>query len=146
MGKYRFTKTNSLTGAILGRTEWYSNLIMSGSDYGIGLLTRALANVSPLPLAITQLQIGQGTTPPTDADTGLEDMTVDEILIANFSRSTDEVQFEFFIPSAMLPNGTYSEIGIFTGDNIFARSIVSPAFTKSSNEDTSIEYIISFSN
>ncbi len=145
-GKYRITKTNSLTGEIVSVSEWIHNKIMLDSGVGVGLLIARLGGDTSNDCVITSAEIGTGDTAPTDSDTDLETPVVTGILTALQEISATEVHLYFYIPDANLPNGTYKEFGIRSGTALFARSILTPSFVKGSNEDTNVEYIISGNN
>lgn len=145
-GKYRFTKTNSLTGEIISVSDWIHNKIMLDTGVGLGLILARLGGDISNDCIITTAEIGTGNTPPTDSDTDLETPVVTDIQIALQTISATEVNLAFYIPDANLPNGTYKEFGIRSGTALFARSIMTPDFTKGTNEDTNVEYIISGNN
>lgn len=145
-GKYRFRVYDSITGEHKRTTDWIENLIVSSDTHGLNLIVRQLLGTTTYPLAITQAKIGTGTTAPALTDTDLETTTLDGILKANQSISNNSCIIEFFISDLDLTNGTYTEFGIFAGDQLFARSLISPTFTKSSNEDTSVDYQLEFTS
>ena len=60
--------------------------------------------------------------------------------------SGGSVTISFFLTTAELSNGTYTEFGIFSGTQLFARSIITPSYVKGTNEDTTVEYQIDLSN
>jgi len=145
-GKYRIITTDSITGKVLKTSPWIDNLIMLGTNTGVQLFINRLANILTYDVVLTSAEIGTGTTAPTNADTNLQTPTVTGILIANTVVSTGSVLFSFFIPSGSLANGTYNEFGLRCGTRLFARSIISPPYTKGTNQDTTIEYTINGGN
>lgn len=145
-GMYRIITTDSITGEVLYTSPWIKNKIMLGTNTGVNLLLARLANVLTYDTIITSAEIGTGTTPPTNADTNLQTPTVTGITVASSSVSSGSILLSFFIPSGSLSNGTYNEFGLRCGTRLFARSIISPAYTKGTNQDTTIEYTISGTN
>ena len=145
-GKYRITTRDSITGEVIKRSDWIPNLIMAGTNTGVNLIGQRLAGLTVYDLEIDEAKIGTGTTAPADSDTDLETVAVSGIGRADQTVATSSVTLSFFIPDATLPNGTYTEFGIFASSQIFARSLISPSYTKGSNQDTTIEYIITFDN
>jgi hypothetical protein len=142
-GMIRFTKVNKLTGEKT-TGEWIKNKIVSSTNHGLNLVCQHLNGVITYPLEITQAKIGTGSTPTALGNTDLETSVLDGILKASSVVANNQITFEFFISDGDLANGTYSEFGLFCGNQMFSRVIISPAYTKSSNEDTVIEYSIQF--
>lgn len=155
-GQYRFKRyapsKDSLTDLPLDKREvlevsdWHKNLVVYSDSHGLGLISRLLVGVNTYPIEITQLKIGTGTTAPVAANTDLETTVTSGIIRATQSYTPTIATMEFFIANADLPNGTYTELGIFCGNQLFARSLISPSFTKATNEDVGIEYILTLSN
>lgn len=161
-GRYRFTRYHRLPlpafirrwlfrhglleWARIGASGWNKNTVTAASGHGLNIITRRLCNDTTYDIVITEGKIGTGTTPPSTADTDLETSVVDSLSVANQSASGATATLEFFLPDAELPDGSYTEFGIFAGTQLFARSVVNPAYTKSANDDTSVEYEIAFAN
>lgn len=145
-GRYRFITKDTNTGEILRTTDWVKNKIVSSNDHGLNLFCQHLVGTITYPLEITQAKIGTGSTAVTLSDTDLETPVLSGILRANQIISNSVLTIEFYIVDGDLANGTYNEFGIFCGDQLFARSIISPAFTKASNEDTNVEYELTFTS
>jgi hypothetical protein len=146
-GKFRIITYKKGTKEILRQSDWIENLVVLNEGSGMNLLIKRLINNTTYDLIITQAKIGDDATPPVDGDTDLGNPLVEDIAVATAEETADdEATFEFFISDAELPDDTYEEFGIFCGEQLFARSIITPAYTKSTNEDTKIEYIISVSN
>ncbi len=95
-----------------------------------------------LPLPITSLEIGTGSTAPNITDTGLVTLTLAGVSVRTASATATTALFSFFIPDIDLPNGTYRELLLRSGTQIFARSLISPVFTKSAGQDVIISYEI----
>lgn len=145
-GRYRFITRDSITGEIKRTSDWNKNLVMNGTGTGVNLIARLLGNDSTYPLAITKAKIGTGTNVPADADVDLQTPTLTKNTVADQIISGNIVTISFFLTNAELANGTYTEFGIFAGDQLFARSIISPSYVKGSNEDTTVEYEITVNN
>lgn len=145
-GKYRFITKKAGTDEVLRTSEWVDNLVMNGTDTGVNLILKTLIGTIT-PNEITSASIGTGTTAPTDSDTNLQTPVTTGIPRATQNISpTDVLTILFFIPDGDLPNGTYNEFGLFCETQIFSRSIISPAYVKSSTEDSVIEYVITLNN
>lgn len=145
-GRYRFIKKNSKTGEVICTSPWIKNLIMLSDTLGLNLIIRRLGNDLTYDCIITSAEIGTGTTAPTNSDANLETPVVTGVIPADQTVGVDNVMVAFFIPNVNLANGTYNEFGIRCGTQMFARSIISPAFVKGTNEDTTVEYIIEANN
>lgn len=140
-GIYTLTKFKAGTREVLSQ-QTVENLIVANANHGVDLITQHLVGITTYPLDITKASIGSGTATPTTADTDLETPVVEDIVRTNGVATPTSVTLDFFIPDALLPDGTYGEFGLFCGDQLFARSLIDPAFTKASGEDTSINYQI----
>lgn len=145
-GRYRFIKKNSKTGEVISISPWIDNLIMLDDGKGINLFIRRLANDLTYDCVVTSAEIGTGSTAPADTDAALETPVVTGISVALQSFTDDTATLSFFITDTELANGTYNEFLLRCGTQVFSRSIISPAYTKGSNEDTSIEYEITGAN
>lgn len=119
---------------------------MLGTNTGVNLILGRLANVLTYDTIITSAEIGTGTTTPANSDTNLVTPTVTGIAVASSSVSSGSILLSFFIPSASLANGTYKEFGLRCGTQLFARSLITPNYTKGTNQDTTIEYTITGAN
>ena len=145
-GKYRIIKTDAKTGEVISKSEFIENLIMKADTVGINLFIRRLGGDTTYDPIITSAEIGTGTTPPADGDTNLETPVTVGIIKADTTIGIDNVMIAFFIPDVDLPDDTYNEFGLRCGTQLFARSIITPAYVKGSNENTTIEYTITGNN
>lgn len=123
-----------------------NNLIMFSENHGIHIILQHLAGTSGFQMQIDNAAIGTGTTAPTDADTGLETPVLSNIERSTVVVNSTDIVTEWFMTDDELADGTYNEFGLFQGSQLFARSIITPAHTKASNEDTLVEYTISADN
>ena len=146
-GRFRIKTYKAGTKQLLRQTDWIENLIMLGTNTGLNIFLKRLLGTKLYNPEITQAKIGTGDTAPADDDTDLETTVLAGILI---SKSTEEsvgvVTFEFFMSDADLTEGTYKEFGIFCTDQLFARSLILPVYTKSAGEDSQVEYEITLTN
>lgn len=143
-GQYKITTTKN--GKVLRETDWIPNLIMKSDNYGLNLLIKGLIGNTTYGTAITKAKIGNNDTPPANNDTDLKNTIVDNIVVASQIDANNIATFEFFISDAELPNGTYKEFGIFIKNQIFARSIIFPNYTKAVGEDSTISYQLILDN
>lgn len=139
-GRYKITTFEH--GQIVNETDWIHNMVMRGVSNGTGLVMRALAGDVAFPLAITSAEIGSGSTAPTIADTNLQTPVLTGIPIRTKVTTATSVTFSFFISDADLVNGTYREFALRAGTQLFARSLISPIFTKSTGQDAIVTYEI----
>ena len=144
-GRYRFITYKAGTKEVLRVSPYTENLVMNGADTGIQIIAQHLAQDFTNQLFIDTASIGTGDTAPTIADTGLQTSVLSGITRTEFVALGAVVTLDFFITDAQLANGTYKEFGLFSGSNLFARSLIVPVFTKASGEDVTIEYIITLS-
>lgn len=129
-------------------SPWHKNLVVSSDGYGLNVICRQLVGDTSIPIEVSELQFGTGTTAPVAGNTGLETMTVEDVARATQSISNGQVTMTFFAADLDMANGTYTELGIFCGTagsrRLFARSLISPSYTKGSAEDTTVDYVIDF--
>ncbi len=146
-GSYIIRTWDATTGKLLSETAPIENLIVSGAaGYGRNLIMRQISGDSTYPIEIDSAKIGTGSTAPSDADTDLQTAVLSNIQVANSALSNDSLVLTFFITDALLANGTYNEFGLFCNGRLFARSIISPAFVKGSNQNATIDYTITLSS
>jgi len=146
-GRFRFRVYKAGTKKLIRQTDWIENLIMLGTNTGLNIFIKRLLGIKLYDPEITQAKIGTGDTAPADGDTDLETTVLDNILVAKSTEdSVGVITLEFFIADSGLEEGEYKEFGIFCGNQLFARSLISPTYTKSIGEDTQCEYEITLSN
>jgi hypothetical protein len=126
--------------------EFIENLIVLGTNTGLSLISKRLIGDKTDDIEITSASIGTSDTAVTDSDTDLNTPVVTDIPRATQDYTLGESVFQFFIPSDDFPNGDYKEIGLFCGENMFTHAIITPTFTKATNEDVGIDYVITFTN
>lgn len=132
---------------VIGRSPVIHNKIMFSLNHGVNLFLRHLGGDDTYPLELDNCSIGTGTTAPGDSDTDLETPVLEDVPRATIEfTAVDQITTEWFMTNDELADGTYNEFGLFCGTQLFCRSIISPAHTKASNEDTLVEYIINAGN
>lgn len=141
-GRFRFKTFDSLTGEVKRISPWIENLIVSNQNNGLNLIIQRHIGLKTFDLEITSCEIGTGTNEPSLNDTNLQTPVTTGIERANQSQSNNVATLEFFISDSELPNDTYTEFGLRAGTQLYTRALIDPVYTKSSNEDTSIEYEI----
>lgn len=142
-GSYRIKKYKAGTKELLWESGINKNLVMASDGYGVNILMRQIGGNTTYPIGVDSAAIGTGTNAPTAADTGLQTPVISgiDLSLAEFT-DVNQVTLSFFISDGDLPNNTYTEFGIFMGSQIFARSLFSIPYSKSTGEDTTIEYTI----
>jgi hypothetical protein len=147
-GKFRAITTDSITGKIKRTTPFYNNIVVDGTDTGFNLILDRLNGTNTYSLNITHLDIGTNATTPALSDTltGAVARTAKATGVISGSSLT----LNFFFASGDLANGTYYDIklavdGTSTVDTgrCFTRALFGTAYTKGTNEDTTIEYVLS---
>ena len=147
-GKLKITKTDN-QGNIISETPYYNNLVVDGTNTGFNLILDRLYGTNTYTLNITHLDIGTSATTPTLADTVLGG-AVARASIATKVQGVDSITYTFFFADGDLANGSYNEVGLFvdgtatvsTGQ-MFTHALFGSTYTKSSGENTTIQYIIS---
>lgn len=147
-GKFRVITTDSITGEVKRITPFYDNIVVDGTDTGFNLILDRLNSDNTYSLNITHIDIGTNATTPALSDT----LTG---AVARASKATGTVvvsslTLRFFFASADLANGTYQDVklaidGTSTVDTgkCFTRALFGTPYVKGTNEDTTIEYILS---
>lgn len=133
-------------GRIVGETPWSENTIALNDGHGMNLIQQHHRGDVTYPLEITHLRFGTGTSPRTAMMTDLETP------YATYFSKTNQIidtagatTFEFFVPSADLPNGTYTEAGIYCGAQYYASALLVPELDKGTNVDALVQYQLTYS-
>jgi len=144
-GKIRIITTKAGTGEVLRVSDWYSNLVMLGTNTGRTLVLQRLASINTYSLNLTHADMGTGTNSPATSDTTLQ-TPIARAAVAIGSVSGAVATLQFFFSDAVLTNGTYNEFGSFVDGTasvstgkIFNRALFGVAYTKGTGEDTTIE-------
>jgi hypothetical protein len=147
-GKFRAITTDSITGEIKRMTPFYNNIVVDGTDTGFNLILDRLNSDNTYSLNITHLDIGTNATAPALSDTltGAVARTAKATGVVSGSSLT----LRFFFASVDLSNGTYRDVklaidGTATVDTgkCFTRALFGTAYVKGTNENTTIEYVLS---
>lgn len=137
-------REGNLEDQIIHRSPVMENLVMLSANRGVNLFLQHLAGDTTFPLALTSLSIGTGTNPVTAADTGLQTPVTSGIVPALLSiTAPDTLYSEWFLTDGELPDGDYTELGLYTGTQLFTRALIDPAHEKDPLTDTLIVYTIS---
>lgn len=145
-GRYRIIATDSITGEVISTTPWINNLVMNGTFTGVNTVANRIIGVTTHDITITKAKIGTGTATPADSDTDLQTPVFTKNSIADGSVSGNIATLSIFMSDAELANGTYTEFGIFAGNDLFARSLIVPSYTKTTNQDSTFEYQLTVNN
>lgn len=121
------------------------NKVVTSSGYGRNLLARALGGDATYTVEIDSAKVGDSSTAAADADTDLGNALVSNIPITNKTASDNVLTVDVFVADANLPDDTYEEFGLYCDGRLFARIIISPAYTKASGEDTLFTYTLTLS-
>lgn len=140
-------RTGKIDDKIIHRSPIIENLIMLDDDIGLNLIMQHISGDVTFPLEIDSLRIGTGTTPPASSDTNLQTPVLSGVVKAIGSLTAPGTYYsEWFITDGELANGSYNELGLFCGSQIFTRSLIDPAHVKAALTDTLIVYTITVSN
>lgn len=119
-----------------------NKVVSDAGGYGRNLIARALAGDATYPVTIDSARIGDDDTPAADADSDLGNVLITDVPITNITVSGDELNLDVFVADSNLPDDTYEEFGLFCDGRLFARIVISPAYTKVSGEDTLFTYTL----
>lgn len=142
-GSYIIRTFDATTGELKRQSPRIENLIVASTGRGLDIITRQLGGDTTYQIEVDTAKIGTGTNTPTIADTDLQTAVLSGIAVASADfTDVGQVTLSFFIPDGDLANGTYTEFGIFCNGRLFARSLISPGYSKGSNENTTVDYSI----
>jgi hypothetical protein len=141
----RLSITTLKDGQVVRTIDDIPNRVVMSSGYGRNLIARQLAGDTTYPLIIDNASLGDDNTAAADAQTDLVSPLVEDIPITDSSAVDDVVHVDVFVADANLPDDTYEEFGLFCGDQMFARVVISPAYTKAAGEDTLFSYELTLS-
>ena len=127
-------------GVLLREIGPIKNKVVSSEGYGRNLVLRQMAGDAALPIEIDSASIGDGTTPPANSDTDLENPLETAIPLTTISVTNNVLSIDVFMPSGDLPDDTYSEFGFKAGTRLMSRILITPTYTKASGEDTLFSY------
>lgn len=119
-----------------------NNLLVSSDGYGKNIVARQLVGDTTYQIEIDSAAIGTDNTAPSTSDTALGASVLSGIAVADSEALNNVATLDFFIADGSLANGTYYEFGLFANSRLFARSIISGGYAKSSGEDTQVSYEI----
>jgi hypothetical protein len=129
-------------GKLIQKSPAYPNKVVTSSGYGRNLIARALAGDSTYSVVIDSAALGDDDTAAADGNTGLGNSLVSGSPISNMSTSSNILNVDVFVADDNLPDDTYEEFGLFCDGRLFARVVISPAYTKVSGEDTLFSYTL----
>lgn len=129
-------------GKLIREAGPFKNKVVSSNGYGRNLIMRQLTGDTTYPIEIDSASIGDGTTPPANGDTNLENPLETAIPLTNVVLSNNVITIEVFMPDANLPDDTYSEFGFFANLRLFSRILITPAHVKATGEDTLFVYTL----
>ena len=118
----------------------FPNKVVVSNGYGRNLIARRLIGDTTYGIEIDSAALGTDGTAAADVQTDLLAPTVTGIPLTDGSAVNGVVTIDVFVADANLANGTYREFGLFIGGRLFARVVISPAYTKVSGEDTLFSY------
>lgn len=144
----------AIKGAFFLRTAAANNnLVMDSAGYGLDILIQRLVGTTTYSGTISHIEIGTGSTTPAASDTGLTTGVARAAVSFSEDYGNTDAICQAYIPDANLTNDTYNEMGAFIdgtstlgSGQIFNHALISPAFTKTSGQDTTLEVDINIVN
>lgn len=127
-------------GTLVRKLGPFPNKVVMSSGYGRNIIARQIAGDTTYSLEIDSASLGDSNTAAADAQTDLLSPLVQDIPITDSRATNDLVTTDVFVADANLPDDTYEEFGLFCDGRLFARVVISPAYTKASGEDTLFTY------
>jgi hypothetical protein len=122
------------------------NLVMDSPGYGLDLIIQRLTGNNTYSLNILWIELGTGSTTPTVNDTALTTPSIRLPVSFQEDYGATDAIIQAYVADANLANGTYNEVGSFvdgtstTGSGqIFNHALISPAYSKVSGQDTTVE-------
>ena len=129
-----------------GKVVWQSEVMQNKIlDAGLALLPLHHNGENSNALEITSLEIGDGNTAVTGADTALDNLVLAGVIPAKATPSAGSIVMEFFIVDASLANSTYKEVGLRAGSTLYTRALFTNPYTKVAGRDTIIHYTLRYS-
>ena len=114
----------------------FTNLVVSP---GKNIVIKGLVGTTSS-TQITQIAIGRSVTPPADTDIRLGLGEVKANISSSTERTNNQAKFVAIFSDRSVPNGQYSEIGLYAGNTLFARALPATRVTKGSGDDLIVEY------
>ncbi len=135
----------------IGKVE-QQNLVMQGTNTGIGLITQRLLSTNTYTLNVNYGAIGTGSTAPAITDTQLVAEVARTTVALGQSSGPTNASFQFFFTDASLTNQTYREFGVFidasataNSGQIFNRALFTSPYAKVMGTDTTVQVDFNFS-
>lgn len=132
-------------GKVIRSTGRLPNLVVTSDGFGRNLIARQLAGDATYPLEIDSASLGDDNTAAAAGQTDLLNALVEDIPITDATAVNNVLNVDVFIADGNLPDDTYEEFGLFCNGRLFARVVISPAYTKASGEDTLFSYELTLS-
>lgn len=129
-------------GELIREIGPYKNKVVSSSGYGRNIILRQMAGDVTYPSKIDSAALGNGTVAPADGNTGLGNSLVSGLTITSASVANNVLTIDVFVPSASLPNNTYTEFGLFANGRLMSRVLITPSYTKVTGEDSLFTYTL----
>lgn len=139
-GVVQITTYDATTGEMKRQSPKMENLMLNVAFSRIAAMNVGGSNT----VELTKVALGTGVPVIAGGTTALTTEVGQFTRTDQFS-SGATATFSFFITDADLTNGVYTELGLVTADDALYTILgISPAFTKSANEDTRIDYEVSY--
>lgn len=127
-------------GKLVRESGPYKNKVVTSAGYGRNLILRWMGGEATYPIVIDSAAVGDNATAAADTDTALGNSLVSGIDITNMTVNDNVLTVDVFVADGNLADDTYEEFGLFADGRLMVRIIISPAYTKSSGEDTLFSY------
>ena len=113
------------------------------TDNGFSVLLRTLTGTAPLATTgINQIRLGTGTVSNQQTAADLSSPRTNFIGRTELDVDDMSAQYDFFSPDSVLPNATYTEIGMYIGGILFSYVLLGPAIEKATKQNYLFRYIL----
>ena len=144
LGQVKWQKFKAGTKQLIAESQWSPNQVIATDGRGIYLFLDHLTGDDTYSIPITHADMGDDDTAATATDIDLGN-GLERASIGAVSRSGSTATFRFFYADALTSDDTYKEFGMFIGSQLFSRAVFSSPYSKSSGENTRLDYKITLS-
>ena len=112
-------------------------------DSGLNVLVKGLVGTLQ-DIEVSHIAIGVSNTAVASSDTALAAQTLKAPATTTSEKSTKIALISALIADVDLPNDTYREVGLFVGNVLFSRLVLTTVFTKNPGSNVLITYEVRF--
>lgn len=119
----------------------FTNKVISKDGYGVNNILRNLFGDTTYQLEVDEVCFGNGAGTPNENDDAMFNETVSGITFTDVTVTGKNAIIDIFVPSASMPNDTYTELALKANGRLFTHSAMN--YAKGANQDTTLEYVVS---